>query len=66
MASLKAEKPIGTQLFGLAKKETANKPSDGASKAPPPPSKSAPKKAAPKPKPQQTKKVKGGKSASKQ
>ncbi|CAK9184284.1 unnamed protein product [Ilex paraguariensis] len=45
MASLKADKPIGTQLFGQVKKEPA-KTGDASSKAPA--SKSAPKKAAPK------------------
>ncbi|GAU23498.1 hypothetical protein TSUD_39770 [Trifolium subterraneum] len=32
MASLKAEKPVGTQLFGQAKKEATPKASDGALK----------------------------------
>lgn len=42
MASVKAEKPVGSQtLFGQTKKEPA-KPSEGASKAPS--AKSAPKK----------------------
>lgn len=44
MATLKAEKPVGTQLFG-SKKEPA-KAGDSATKAPA--SKSSPKKAAPK------------------
>ena len=47
MASLKADKPVGTQLFGQAKKEAAPKASDGVSKGPA--SKSAPKKAPQKP-----------------
>lgn len=34
MASLKAEKPAGSQLFGPAKKEPAAKAGDGSSKAP--------------------------------
>lgn len=47
MASVKAEKPVGSQtLFGQPKKEPA-KPSEAATKAPP--SKSAPKKAEQKP-----------------
>ncbi|KAG2706772.1 hypothetical protein I3760_05G117900 [Carya illinoinensis] len=61
MASVKAEKPVGTQLFGQAvKKEPAAKPgTDGATKAPA--SKSA-KKAAPKAPQESKKKGKGGKS----
>nr|KYP53036.1 hypothetical protein KK1_025037 [Cajanus cajan] len=47
MASLKADKPVGTQLFGQPKKEAAPKVSDGASKAPA--SKSATKKVPQKP-----------------
>ncbi|KAJ7943232.1 SWI/SNF-related matrix-associated actin-dependent regulator of chromatin subfamily A-like protein 1 [Quillaja saponaria] len=47
MASLKAEKPTGTQLFGHAKKEPVKATSDGAVKGPA--SKSAPKKTAQKP-----------------
>ncbi|KAL7260603.1 hypothetical protein ACSBR1_006295 [Camellia fascicularis] len=63
MASIKADKPVGTQLFGQAKKEPAVKSSDGASKGPA--SKAAPKKAAPKTTPEPKKKAKGGKSAAK-
>lgn len=33
MASLKAEKPVGTQLFGQGKKEPAPKAADGATKS---------------------------------
>ncbi|EOY02187.1 hypothetical protein QQP08_007529 [Theobroma cacao] len=59
MASLKAEKPVGTQLFGQAKKEPA-KASDGASKP------AAKKGVAQKPQqPSKKKKGKGGKAASK-
>lgn len=49
MASVKAEKPIGTQLFGQMKKEAAAtvKPTDATSKATAP--KSGAKKAASKP-----------------
>ncbi|GAB2297087.1 hypothetical protein Dimus_031187 [Dionaea muscipula] len=47
MASAKAEKPIGTQLFG--QKEAAAKPIQGSSKAPAAPKSSAPKRAAQKP-----------------
>ena len=48
MASVKAEKPVGTQLFGQVKKEPATaKASDGTSK--PTASKPAVKKAAQKP-----------------
>lgn len=47
MASLKAEKPAGTQLFGQPKKEPAAKASEGASKVAG--SKSAAKKSAQKP-----------------
>lgn len=47
MASLKAEKPVGTQLFGQTKKEPAAKASEGASKAQG--SKSGAKKSAQKP-----------------
>lgn len=46
MASLKAEKPVGTQLFGQAKKEPAAKAIDGVAKSS---SKAVPKKVAPKP-----------------
>ncbi|OWM75817.1 hypothetical protein CDL15_Pgr009461 [Punica granatum] len=46
MASSKAEKSVGSQLFGQAKKEPAAKASDGGTKSS---SKAAPKKAAPKP-----------------
>ncbi|XAR55862.1 hypothetical protein NMG60_11036085 [Bertholletia excelsa] len=42
MASMKAEKPVGSELFGQAKKETAAKINDSGSKAPT--SKAAPKK----------------------
>ena len=52
MASMKAERPVGTQLFGQAKKEPA-KAGEGPAKAPA--SKPAPKKAAAQ-KPQETKK----------
>ncbi|CAB4264929.1 unnamed protein product [Prunus armeniaca] len=63
MASLKAEKQVGTQLFGQAKKEPAiSKASDGGAKAPA--SKAAPKKAASKPQAPK-KKGKGGKAAAK-
>ncbi|KDP29339.1 hypothetical protein JCGZ_18260 [Jatropha curcas] len=58
MASLKAEKSVGTQLFGQAKSQPAAKASDGASKSSGSKS-SAPKKAAPK---ESKKKGKGGKS----
>ncbi|EEF37989.1 conserved hypothetical protein [Ricinus communis] len=58
MASLKAEKPAGTQLFGHAKKEAAPKASDGASKSSGSKS-AASKKAAPK---ESKKKGKGNKS----
>ncbi|KAL4638312.1 hypothetical protein ACJW30_03G105000 [Castanea mollissima] len=61
MASVKAEKPAGTQLFGQVKKEPA-KSTDNAAKAPA--SKSGAKKAAQKPQ-EPKKKGKGGKSASK-
>ncbi|KAK3015603.1 hypothetical protein RJ639_005831 [Escallonia herrerae] len=48
MASLKADKPVGTQLFGQVKKEPVKTTTtSAASKAPA--SKPAPKKAAPKP-----------------
>lgn len=47
MASMKAEKPVGTSLFGQAKKEPATgKATTSTTKAPA--SKAAPKKAAPK------------------
>lgn len=62
MASLKAEKPAGTQLFGQPKKEPAAKASEGASKAAG--SKSAAKKSAQKPQ-EPKKKGKGAKSAAK-
>ncbi|KAH7569895.1 hypothetical protein JRO89_XS05G0015000 [Xanthoceras sorbifolium] len=45
MASLKSEKPVGTQLFGQVKKDP-NKAADGATKAAP--SKPGAKKSAPK------------------
>ncbi|KAK4597265.1 hypothetical protein RGQ29_015013 [Quercus rubra] len=61
MASVKTEKPAGTQLFGQVKKEPA-KSTDNAAKAPA--SKSGAKKAAQKPQ-EPKKKGKGGKSASK-
>lgn len=48
MASVKAEKAVGTQLFGQAKKDPAPKPGDNAT-AKAPASKSGAKKAAPKP-----------------
>ncbi|XWS69837.1 hypothetical protein CRYUN_Cryun04dG0212700 [Craigia yunnanensis] len=67
MASVKAEKPVGTQLFGQVKKEPATaKASDGASKSAA--SKPAIKKAAQKPqepKKKKKKKGKGGKAAPK-
>lgn len=44
MASLKAEKPLGTQLSGQVKKEPASKASEGGGKG----SSKASKKAAPK------------------
>ncbi|KAK3041313.1 hypothetical protein RJ639_001415 [Escallonia herrerae] len=47
MASLKADKPVGTQLFGQDKKEPAKTTTSAAPKAPA--SKPAPKKTAPKP-----------------
>jgi hypothetical protein len=48
MASVKGEKPVGTQLFGQAKKQDpAPKAGDNATKAPA--SKAGAKKAAPKP-----------------
>ncbi|CAL5209168.1 unnamed protein product [Lathyrus oleraceus] len=59
MASMKADKPIGTQLFGQAKKET----SDGAIKGQA--SKSASKKPQQKPQESNKKKGKGGKSVAK-
>ncbi|CDP00550.1 unnamed protein product [Coffea canephora] len=62
MASLKAEKSVGTQLFGQVKKDTAKTSADGASKAPAP-SKPAAKKAGTKSEPK--KKAKAGKSAPK-
>jgi len=56
MASLKADKPVGTQLFGQGKKEAAPKASDGASsKSKGSASKSATKKV-PVQKPQESKK----------
>ncbi|KAK3222649.1 hypothetical protein Dsin_009674 [Dipteronia sinensis] len=61
MASLKAERPVGTQLFGQVKKEP-KKAADGATKAAP--SKPGAKKSAPKSKePVAKKKGKGGKAA---
>ncbi|KAL5759236.1 hypothetical protein ACOSQ2_018074 [Xanthoceras sorbifolium] len=61
MASLKSEKPVGTQLFGQVKKDP-NKAADGATKAAP--SKPGAKKSAPKVK-EPKKKGKGGKAAAK-
>ncbi|KAK4790615.1 hypothetical protein SAY86_017919 [Trapa natans] len=59
MASLKAEKPVGTQLFGQGKKEpAASKASEGGGKG----SSKASKKAAPKPQ-EPKKKGRGGKAA---
>ncbi|OAY47376.1 hypothetical protein MANES_06G074800v8 [Manihot esculenta] len=58
MASLKAEKPVGTQISGQGKKEPAAKATDAPSKSAASKS-SAPKKAAPN---QSKKKGKGGKS----
>ncbi|XWS33991.1 hypothetical protein CRYUN_Cryun21dG0001000 [Craigia yunnanensis] len=64
MASVKAEKPVGTQLFGQVKKEPATaKASEGASKSAA--SKPAAKKAAQKPQEPKKKKGKGGKAATK-
>ncbi|KAM7464395.1 hypothetical protein LguiA_032516 [Lonicera macranthoides] len=66
MASLKAEKPIGTQLFGQAKKEVpAAKTTEPKKTAAPKASasKPAPKKAAPKPLEPKKKGGKGGKPA---
>lgn len=54
MASMKAEKPVGTQLFGQTKKEPA-KGSEGTAKAPS--SKAPSKKAAQKPQEPAKKKV---------
>ncbi|WP_411024850.1 hypothetical protein, partial [Salmonella sp. s57610] len=61
MASMKAEKPIGSSLFG--QKEPAAKSGDVAPKGRT--SKAAPKKAAPKANPEPKKKAKGGKSTAK-
>ncbi|CAL5350054.1 unnamed protein product [Camellia sinensis] len=64
MASMKAAKPVGTQLFGQVKKEPASaKTSDGASKTSSA-SKSASKKVAPKTA-EPKRKAMGGKSAAK-
>ncbi|GAB4828936.1 hypothetical protein Ancab_018597 [Ancistrocladus abbreviatus] len=66
MASLKAEKPIGTQLLGQAKKEPAGtKPAEGSPAKAPAASKPAPKKAAQKPQEPKSK-GKPGQSAGKQ
>ncbi|KAK9276056.1 hypothetical protein L1049_005587 [Liquidambar formosana] len=61
MASLKADKPVGTQLFGQAPKKEAAKASDSGAKGSA--SKSGPKKAASKP--QEPKKKAKGKPAAK-
>lgn len=60
MASLKADKPVGTQLFGQAKKEATPKASDKGQA-----SKSASKKAQQKPQDLNKKKGKGSKLAAK-
>ncbi|KAJ4960429.1 hypothetical protein NE237_020339 [Protea cynaroides] len=65
MASMKAERPVGTQLFGQAKKEPTAKPGESGQPKPPAGSKQAPaKKSEQKPR-EPKKKAKGGKPASK-